>query len=170
MLDDQTPTHHPNQGRPVGPILFAYDGSEQARASIREAARQLGPGRYGIVLTVWEPLAAIRYADAAPIGVEVETDVEGDARRMADEGARLARSFGFEARPLVDGGDPVWRRIVDAAEEHDASILVLGSHGRSGIGRMLLGSVAEAVTRHSKRPVLIAHAAPGELRGERSVV
>jgi nucleotide-binding universal stress UspA family protein len=46
---------------------------------------------------------------------------------------------------------------VDTAEEHDAGIVVMGSHGRTGIPLVLLGSVAEATARHSARPVLIAH-------------
>ena len=70
----------------------------------------------------------------------------------------MARSVGFDARPLVETGEPVWRTIVNAAEAHDAGILVLGSHGRTGIGLVLMGSVASAVVRHTDRPVLIVHA------------
>jgi nucleotide-binding universal stress UspA family protein len=54
-------------------------------------------------------------------------------------------------------GDPIWRSIVDTADERDASIVVLGSHGRTGIGLALQGSVAAATARHTERPVLIAH-------------
>jgi nucleotide-binding universal stress UspA family protein len=76
---------------------------------------------------------------------------------VAEEGARLARSAGFDAEPHVEQGDPVWQRIVESAEEHDADILVLGSHGRTGISGVLLGSVAAAAASHTDRAVLITH-------------
>jgi nucleotide-binding universal stress UspA family protein len=53
---------------------------------------------------------------------------------------------------------PTWRGIVDAADQHDASLIVLGSHGRSGLVGAVLGSVASAVAAHSRRSVLIVHA------------
>jgi nucleotide-binding universal stress UspA family protein len=58
---------------------------------------------------------------------------------------------------VAEQGDPVWQRIVEVADEHDASIVVMGSHGRTGISRVLLGSVASAAASHTARPVLIAH-------------
>jgi nucleotide-binding universal stress UspA family protein len=143
---------------PDGPVMFAYDGSTQAREAIRQAGRQLRNGRRAIVLTLWEPFAALPFAGAPmvpPVGFDDGT--EREAQRVADEGASLARASGFDAEPLAEQGDPIWQRIVDSAEEHRASIIAMGSHGRSGIQLMLLGSVAAAVARHSARPVLIAH-------------
>jgi nucleotide-binding universal stress UspA family protein len=141
-----------------GPVLFAYDGSTQSREAIRQAARQLRNGRRAIVLTVWEPMSALPFAGApgvVPVGLEEA--VEREARKVADEGAKLARASGFDAQPIAERGDPIWQRIVDSAEEHDASVVAMGSHGRSGLALMVLGSVAAAVARHTERPVLIAH-------------
>lgn len=126
-------------------ILFAYDGSAQAKTAILEAAHLLGPNRYAIVLTVWQP-------GAAP---DLGHGSQASATRVAYEGARLARSIGFEARPIVAGGDLVWRGIVDCADSHDASFLVLGSRWSAGPGLTSTGGVAAAVARHTKRPVLI---------------
>jgi nucleotide-binding universal stress UspA family protein len=140
------------------PILIAYDGSEYAKAAIKQAGEQLRDGRPAIVLTVWQPFGATGFVGAPmvpPVGVE--EDFEREARRVAEEGAGLARRAGFEAEPVVERGDPVWQRIVESADEHDASILVIGSHGRSGISRVLMGSVAGAASSHTARPVLIAH-------------
>ena len=146
-----------------GPVLFAYDGSEQAKAAIREAAYQLGAHRHAIVLSVWQPLAALPFAGVSRVPPpDLEADMQDEAAKVADEGARLARSVGFAARPLAETGDPVWRAIVDAADAHDAGIVVLGSHGRSGIGLAVMGSVASAVARHTTRPVLIVHGTPAE--------
>jgi nucleotide-binding universal stress UspA family protein len=52
---------------------------------------------------------------------------------------------------------PTWQGIVNAADEHKASVIVLGSHGRSGLSGLVVGSVAGAVAAHSRRSVLIVH-------------
>ena len=151
-----TPTESTRRAR--GPIVFAYDGSELARLAIDEAARQLGPGRAALVLTVWHPFDVgfvpagdVRF-DAAQI-----SDVREAAGRTAAEGASRAQAAGFDARSEVAEASPTWQGIVTVAEEQDASLIVLGSHGRTGLGGVLLGSVAEAVAAHSRRAVLIVH-------------
>jgi nucleotide-binding universal stress UspA family protein len=144
------------------PVLIAYDGSPHAKAAIRQAGRQLAHGRRAIVLTVWSPLADLPFATAAGLSaVGLDASIEKEARKVAEEGAKLARSSGFDAEPLAERGEPVWGRIVDSAEEHDAGLLVMGSHGRTGIGFVLLGSIAAATARHTDRPVLIGHARAG---------
>ena len=140
------------------PVLFAYDGSAQAKAAIRQAAKQLRNGRPAIVLTVWHALAAVPFPTAVGLTSDgLENSIEQQARRIAEEGAELARSGGFDAEPVAEQGDPVWQRIVGYAEERDAGIVVMGSHARTGIGLVLLGSVAAATARHTDLPVLIAH-------------
>ena len=138
------------------PVLIAYDGSEYAKEAIRQAGAQLHKGRRAIVLTVWQPPAVTAFM-GAPIPPEVEKDVERDAERVADEGGRLARRAGFKATTVAEQGDPIWERIVKTAEEHNAGIVVMGSHGRTGISRALMGSVATTAASHTDRPVLIAH-------------
>jgi nucleotide-binding universal stress UspA family protein len=139
-------------------VLFAYDGSEHAKEAIREAGHQLRNGRRAIVLTVWQPPAAIPFAQA-PTGaaIGIEEDLAREAQGVADEGAKLARAAGFDAEPKAEGGAPTWQRIVDAAEEVGASIVVIGSHGRTGIDLLLMGSVASAAASHTDLPVLIVH-------------
>jgi nucleotide-binding universal stress UspA family protein len=141
------------------PILIAYDGSDYAKAAIKQAADQLGNGRRAIVMTVWQPYGATGFVGApltTPVGLE--EDVDREARRVADEGAELARGAGFEqVESLTAPGDPVWQQIVEAADEHDVGIVVMGSHGRTGIPRVLMGSVAGTVASHTERPVLITH-------------
>ena len=68
-----------------------------------------------------------------------------EAGRAADEAADRARAAGADAEA-----------IVAAAEEEHVDMVVVGSHGRDAVGRLLLGSVSEYVVRHSKRPVLVA--------------
>jgi len=157
-----TTTEHADSPRgehtPTGPVIFAYDGSELAKLAIDEAARQLAPGRDALVLTVWQPFdVGFVPAVVLPINAAQIQDVKNAAQQTAEEGASLANAAGFNARGLEAEATPTWKAIVDFADEHDASLIVLGSHGRTGLGGVLLGSVAEAVAAHSRRSVLISH-------------
>jgi nucleotide-binding universal stress UspA family protein len=153
-MSTTTPDPRPAQG----PIVFAYDGSELAKLAIDEAGHQLAPGRAALVLTVWHPFDVgfvpagdVRF-DAAQI-----SDVKQAAEHTAAEGASRAQAAGFDARSAAAEAVPTWKGIVKAADEHDSSLIVLGSHGRSGLAGALIGSVAEAVAAHSRRSVLIIH-------------
>lgn len=143
---------------PRGPVVFAYDGSELAKLAIDEAARQLAPGRDALVLTVWQPFD-VGFVPTVALAVNAAdvADVRDAAERTAADGASLAKAAGFKARGLQAKAAPTWKGIVDTADEHDASLIVLGSHGRTGLAGTLLGSVAEAVAAHSRRSVLIVH-------------
>lgn len=143
-----------------GPVLFAYDGFEDAKAAIRQAGRHFRTGRSAIVLTVWEPFASMPFASTPSTPSGLEQSIEHEARRIADEGARLARACGFEAQSVAERGDSIWQRIVQSAEEHDASIVVLGANGRTGTQLVARGSVAAAAAGHTARPILIVHAPP----------
>lgn len=141
-----------------GLVVFAYDGSDLARAAIAEAGRQLRPGRQGLVVTVWQPF---NVGFVAPPELELnaaQTDaVKRAAEQTAGEGASLAEASGFQAHGIAVQAAPPWKGLVDAADQHDAGLIVLGSHGRSGLADVLIGSVAASVAEHSKRSVLIVH-------------
>jgi nucleotide-binding universal stress UspA family protein len=141
-----------------GPVLFAYDGSELAGHAITGAGRQLRAGRDALVLTVWEPfnvgflpVGGTRF-DAA--GAD---EVRAAAQETAAQGASLAEAAGFRAEIMTAEAAPTWKGIIDAADSRDASLIVLGSHGRSGVTSLMVGSVAGAVAAHSQRSVLIVH-------------
>jgi nucleotide-binding universal stress UspA family protein len=151
---------HAEAGGSQGPVLFAYDGFEDAKAAIRQAGRQFRSNRSAIVLTVWEPFASMPFASTPSTPGGLEQGIEREARRVADEGARLARTCGFDAKSVAERGDSIWQRIVQSAEEHDASIVVLGAHGRTATQLLASGSVAAAAAEHTARPVLIVHAPP----------
>lgn len=141
-----------------GPVIFAYDGSELAKLAIDEAGRQLAPGRDALVLTVWQPFdVGFMPTSAFRINAAEVSQVREAAEQTAAEGASLAKAAGFNARGLEAEVSSAWKGIVHVADEHEASLIVLGSHGRSGLAGILLGSVAEAVAAHSQRSVLIVH-------------
>lgn len=140
----------------LGPVLFAYDGSELAAAAIEQAGRQLAPGREAVVVVAWQPADVGfvpvdgRHLDAQDAGA-----VRDAAEATAAHGADLATRAGFHARGVAVEAAPTWQGICRAADEHDASLIVLGAHRRGGIAGHLLGSVTTAVVKHSPRAVLV---------------
>jgi nucleotide-binding universal stress UspA family protein len=141
-----------------GPVLFAYDGSDLARLAIEEAARQLAPGREAVVLTVWRPYA-VGFTPAREVRFDAAAteEVEEAAQETAAHGASIAEAAGFRAHSLAIKAAPTWKGIARVADDYNASLIALGSHGKSGLTGVFLGSVAAAVAAHSERTVLIVH-------------
>lgn len=90
-----------------------------------------------------------------------------DKHELADQSARLAkfvadalsdRPKDLKVRLLVAGGQP-FSAILDCAEFEGADLIVMSSHGRSGLSRMLIGSVTDKILRGSRCPVLVVPAA-----------
>lgn len=76
------------------------------------------------------------------------------AEEVLEEARRLGEDHGAEVDTARGQGRPE-RLIVSHAEKHDHDLIVIGSHGRDGLARVLLGSVAEKVVRRSPVPVLV---------------
>ena len=140
------------------PILICYDGSADAERGIQTAASLLGPRR-AIVLDISPVLTASESLAAATSSVvpgnafeELNTD---DANRVADRGAEIARSSGFDAEPRGAVSSPTWQGVVDVADEVDAAVIVLGSRGVDGLRERFKGSLSHQVAEHAGRPVLI---------------
>lgn len=144
-------------------ILIAYDGSKHGQRAIAVAAERLaGPALVVHVLsaTPRAPLAADAMTGAM-LDEEAYAARDQELRRRAEntaaEGARLAREAGLDAQPLVveESGHRIWRAIVDVAETYDATMIVLGHRGGSGLRTSLPGSVSRAVVAHCERPVVV---------------
>ena len=82
-------------------------------------------------------------------------EVRQAAEQTAAHGAALADAAGFQAQALAVDGTPAWKAVIDTAQQHDASLIVLGSHRHAGLGGLIAGSVAGDVAARSSRPVLI---------------
>jgi nucleotide-binding universal stress UspA family protein len=140
-------------------VIVAYDGSALAKNAIVEAGRLLGPARDAIVLTVWQAfdLGFIPSGDVRSDAAD-SVQVRQAAERTAADGAALAETAGFRSASAAIELSPTWKAIVEFADEHGASLIVLGSHGRTRRIDAVLGSVARDVAAHSRRTVLIVHA------------
>ena len=153
--------------RAAAPVVIGYDGSEISRAAVRHAG-DLFAGRPAVLVTVWEPgLAEVPVALPGSIGLTtlpsdpatveaVDRRQHAHATTVAGDGAEFARSAGLAAEPqAVPDEVDVADTLIDIARERDAAVVVVGSHGISGLRSRLLGSVARKVVEHCDRPVLV---------------
>ncbi|ELZ06600.1 universal stress protein [Natrialba aegyptia] len=134
-------------------ILVAYDGSAPAQQAAEYAFTTHADDEI-ILLRVVEAAdgstgASINYAQDL---LKEEEDTAADTLR--DEATELANSENVQFTTETVVGRPD-REIVAFAEENDVDQIVVGSHGRSGVSRVLLGSVAERIARRAPMPVTI---------------
>lgn len=136
-------------------ILVPIDGSPQAHRALEYALAE-HPDATFIVLHVVNP-SQIAYA-TDPSGMDYweewyESSQEHAEEILEDAAARV-NDAGATVTSAIELGSPA-RVIVDYAEENDVDLIVMGSHGRSGVSRILLGSVAETVVRRAPCPVTV---------------
>jgi nucleotide-binding universal stress UspA family protein len=138
------------------PVLICYDGSAGARRAITAAADLLS-GRRAVVLDVGPPLTPEEswIERVSPIVPDLEKENAEAASERARAGTDHARRAGFEAVARSEIAAPTWKGIVHYANEIDAAVIVVGSHGRHGGDELLHGSVSHQVAAHAGRPVLI---------------
>jgi nucleotide-binding universal stress UspA family protein len=134
-------------------ILLALDDSKSSQAAMRMISRHFQrKGTQVRVLHVVAPIRAYVSVDMIPHLVPrveaIEQDRRKQAKQLVDRAARQLSKAGFKASGVVEEGDPK-ARIIDYADTWRADLIVLGSHGAKGLGRFLLGSVSEGVSRHA---------------------
>ena len=117
--------------------------ADLASLAIEEAGRQLEPGREAVVLTVWRPYA-VGFIPARQVRFDAAAseEVGKAAEETAAQGASIAEAAGFRAHSLAVKEAPTWKGIARVADDYNASLIVLGSHGKSGLAGVFLGSVA----------------------------
>jgi len=136
-------------------ILVPIDGSEQSTDALSYAIEEF-PTATLVLFHVIDPVEAGYTASATVPGYSeewYEHSKEASEELLSDARAR-AESEGVTVETLTDVGRPS-RLIVEYVDAHDVDQIVIGSHGRSGMTRILLGSVAETVVRRSPVPVTI---------------
>jgi nucleotide-binding universal stress UspA family protein len=150
-------------------VLLAYDGSPPSNLALAALeAAHLPSGTPVRVVCVGPGYTAVPPAGAfipqTPVDYEpaVQPLLE-QAQRMVEAAADRLRGRGWVCEALVRRGEP-GAEIVSEAEGWSASLVVLGSHGRSGLDRWLLGSVAEYVVRHAPCSVHVVRSRAAESR------
>jgi nucleotide-binding universal stress UspA family protein len=137
-------------------ILYPTDFSDVSKKAI-DYIKQLkeGGSEKVIVLHVIDQrgMQAIeRYASGS--SMEIEQRIMDDAKQEIKVIEDELKKIGFKVKSMIQRGIPT-REILKAEEEEDVSVMVIGSHGKSNLEEMFLGSVSEKVSRKCKSPVLI---------------
>ena len=149
----------PDSDRTVRHAVVALDGSGTAETALHDAL-ELGITRDAsmTLLHVLQPTGAMT-APYLPQGIHIGPDeLEERKSHMLEYLNRMAESAalhqrGCETRVALDYHPAP--AVLELAEEKDADLIVLGTHGRSGLRRLILGSVADKVIRGTHRPVLV---------------
>ncbi len=146
-------------GKPTGKILAATDFSEGSLPALRiagEIARTTGAK--ATLIHVVKPTSTLLSSALMPLG-DTWTPPSKAAVDQLDELGRttlasLAKQYGLSSSEQLEG-DPA-DVILERADSLDAEMIVMGSRGRKGLARLVLGSVAEKVIRQSRTSVLVA--------------
>ncbi len=148
-------------------ILIATDGSEHTEKAITHAielAKLTGAGLHAVyVISIVSPHAALEIKSDSGTGSyeAIDASIEGLKNILRHEGDKaikyieeLANTEGVDVTKWILEGQPA-KEILKLAEEESVDIIVMGTLGRSGIEKFLLGSVADKVVRGSRIPVLV---------------
>jgi len=138
-------------------ILVPVDGSPQSESALEYALEEFDDDDDQItVLNVIDPIEAGYTSQATVPGYSEEwfEQSRAAAEELFEEAQSTADEYDETLGTATEVGRPS-RTIVDYAEEAGVDQIVMGSHGRSGVSRILLGSVAENVVRRSPIPVTI---------------
>ena len=142
-------------------ILLGVDTSAQSRETVSTVCRMpWPPGTSVVVLSViapsepqYAPPPHILASVAQDLGMIEATHIR-EHEELLERTERELRAAGLEVTSRMADGDPR-HALVDAAREECADLLVVGSHGHSGVGRTLLGCVASHVVGHSPCDVMV---------------
>jgi nucleotide-binding universal stress UspA family protein len=141
--------------RPFEHVLCPIDFSGASRAAMHLAAELVRPGGAGITLLHVLELPAIYSTDQR--ATEPYRELAANATRRLDEWAaelRTKTTVPVDHRTRV--GRPGTHVLAALDDDHSFDLIVMGSHGRTGIARIALGSVAEKTVRHARCPVVVA--------------
>jgi nucleotide-binding universal stress UspA family protein len=151
-------------------ILIGLDASNHSERVLDFVTRMRWPaGSRVIVLSVLQPVASTVAGAYEPTVVPQE-HLEGLRQQLEELVARAEgkmREVGFATEGRVLAGDPR-QSLLEVAERERADLIVVGSHGRSGIAKMVLGSVSSHIVTHAHCSVLVVKQsgrAPGGGKG-----
>jgi len=139
-------------------VLLAIDDSKFSQAAVDKLIAEANPRETEVrVLHVLEPNP--RYPRGQTWGYVPEASQVLEEQRQEAEGlvaraSQILRDAGFTVTTVIEEGNPKGM-IIDCAAEWHADLIMVGSHGRKGLDRFLLGSVSEAVARHARCSVQI---------------
>ena len=141
-------------------ILVATDGSKLSKKAV-DSAIQLAAtcGAELVALKVVPRYPQSYFEGAVPLSAQDITKVEeqwaADGQEIVDAVKKTGEAKGVKVKPVLAKSDVVSDAVIAAAKRHKADLIVMASHGRKGVKRLLLGSETQQVLTHSEIPVLV---------------
>jgi nucleotide-binding universal stress UspA family protein len=139
-------------------VLLAIDASRFSEAATQAVIQQLRPEDAEVyILHVVKTLVSIApfpYAGEPDMIEAAQQEMLKEGRILVERAEQLLRKAGYKVQTSVEEGEPR-SSILDYAKRCNADLILVGSHGRKGLDRFLLGSVAESVARHARCSVEI---------------
>ncbi len=144
-------------------LVLGYDGSECSQTALARTVDLAGamPGATVVVVYAYE--FSIGYVPMgmtdSPLMMSAEFDdhaqlVRGYGEGQVDEAIEKLAAAGVESEKVVAEGHPV-EVLLETAKEHEAALIVVGSHGEGAVSAAFLGSTALKLLHHSELPVLV---------------
>lgn len=142
-------------------ILVGIDGSDASNEAATLAARLACEQRSHLIFchsVNWAPVLADMVSSGTMFGAApIVDDLKQAGEELLDRARDTAMRVGVEAETRMVENEPA-QRILELATDEKCSLIVMGTHGRQGLQRLVLGSITEAVLRESTIPVLTVHA------------
>jgi nucleotide-binding universal stress UspA family protein len=141
-------------------ILVPTDGSALSKKAVTSAIEQAAATGAELVALYVVPRYPMSYFEGglAVSNTEIartEKQWNDKGQAVVDEVQRAATAVGVKAKAVLTRSDLVAESVISAAKKHKCDLIVMASHGRKGIKRVLLGSETQHVLTHSKLPVLV---------------
>jgi nucleotide-binding universal stress UspA family protein len=167
MLSDAAARQRTARRRAVMKILVGIDESSHSEAALEFVKKMKWPeGTQFNMLSAIQPLINSYAMVELPVPATVEDATREIHQARQETAARLERGLrerGFKSEAHIVIGDPR-TELVEAAKNEHADLLVVGSHGRTGLTKLLLGSVASHVVTHAPCSVLVVKSTPEKSR------
>ncbi|CAN7715421.1 MULTISPECIES: universal stress protein [unclassified Variovorax] len=141
-------------------ILVATDGSALSKKAVKSAVALAAQNNADLVAVTVVPRYPKAYFDGAMVFshdevARIERQWAETAQGTLDEATTLAEAAGVRSKTATINSDLVGDAVIAAAKKHKSDLIVMASHGRKGIKRLLLGSETQHVLTHSALPVLV---------------
>ncbi len=154
--DSTRATETPSAPAPFGRILVPLDGSQLAESALLPAEEFAGAFAAELLLVrVWGHWAYMM--DGYPPGrtmIMLDDQIRSQAEEYIARIAARLTSRGVRVSCEVPSG-PVAERILEMTQKHRTDLIIMSTHGRTGVGRWVMGSIADRVLRASPIPVLL---------------
>lgn len=141
-------------------ILIATDGSELSDKAVQQGLALAALAEASVIALKVVPRYPRSYFEGGlPVDAQdierIEKQWDETAHNLVDNIKAAGQAQGVKVQPLIAKSDLVAEAIIAAAQKHDCDLIVMASHGRKGIQRLLLGSETQHVLTHSHIPVLV---------------